>query len=547
VKRITASALAFGLLLAGLTPGASAAQSTSLSPRMGVALNTSNELLSFNPRRSDEIRGRLAVSNLKADERLVGIDYRPLTGRLYGIGSTSQVYVIDIASGFATPIGAPFSPALEGGEFGVDFNPQADRIRVVSDAGQNLRINPDTGGAVTDGPLAYAPSDANAGQKPNIVGTAYVNNVARAPSTALFNIDSVVDILVQQAPPNDGTLNTIGQLNFGTAQMVGFDISSGDTSIAQRLRPWLGQQSGDVALAALQGPDASAHLFSIDLTSGRAEHRGALTLGETIRDIALPVDAPDLDPVYALSPANELLGFHPFNTERIRSRVGVTGLQPGESLVGIDFRPATGRLYGVGSSSRVYVIDPITGQASALSAPAFEPLLDGIEFSVDFNPQVDRLRVVSNTGQNLRLHPDTGAVAAVDKPLAFAGSDTNAGNLPSVIGAAYANNVVGTASTVLFDIDAGRGVLATQLPPNDGTLNTVGALGISAGAMAGFDIATGAETLLGSAGDAALVAVLRADGGWLYSLDLQSGQARERGMIGQSEAVRDLAIAPWSF
>ena len=92
----------------------------------------------------------------------------------------------------------------------------------------------------------------------------------------------------------------------------------------------------------------------------------------------------------------------------------------------------------------------------------------------------------------------------------------------------------------------GRGVLATQLPPNDGTLNTVGALGISSGAMAGFDITTGAEAVLGSAGDTALVAVLRADGGWLYSLDLQSGQARERGMIGQSEAIRDLAIAPLS-
>ena len=128
---------------------------------------------------------------------------------------------------------------------------------------------------MTDRPLAYAASDANAGQKPNVVGAAYVNNIARAPSTALFNIDSVLDIVVQQAPPNDGTLNTIGSLNFGTAQMVGFDISSGDTSIAQRLRTWLDEVSGDVALAALQGPDASAHLFSIEphLGSSRASRR----------------------------------------------------------------------------------------------------------------------------------------------------------------------------------------------------------------------------------------------------------------------------------
>ena len=156
----------------------------------------------------------------------MGIDFRPLTGRLYGVGSTSQVYVIDADSGFASPIGAPFTPALAGTEFGVDFNPQADRLRVVSNAGQNLRINPETGGATTDRNLAFATTDANAGKTPSVVGAAYTNNVARAPSTVLNDIDSGLDILATQAPPNNGTLNTVGKLGVDTGDLVGFDIST---------------------------------------------------------------------------------------------------------------------------------------------------------------------------------------------------------------------------------------------------------------------------------------------------------------------------------
>ena len=129
------------------------------------------------------------------------------------------MYAIDFASGFATPIGAPFSPPWKAA-FGVDFNPQADRIRVVSDAGQNRRINPYTGVAVNYGPLAYAATDQNAGQTPNVVGAAYVNNVPRAPSTALYDIDSILDMVVPQTPPNDGTLNTVGPLFAGPTRMT---------------------------------------------------------------------------------------------------------------------------------------------------------------------------------------------------------------------------------------------------------------------------------------------------------------------------------------
>src|SRR6266545_6259856 len=118
MKRIPTAALLALSLLAGLVPGASAAEP---NPRMALALNSSNELVSFNPRRPERVRDRLTITNLKPGERLVGIDFRPLTARLYGVGSTSQIYTINLDNGFASPIGAPFTPVLDGTEFGVDF------------------------------------------------------------------------------------------------------------------------------------------------------------------------------------------------------------------------------------------------------------------------------------------------------------------------------------------------------------------------------------------------------------------------------------------
>jgi hypothetical protein len=279
---------------------------------------------------------------------------------------------------------------------------------------------------------------------------------------------------------------------------------------------------------------SASRLFQVNLSSGQLTPLGNLLQGQTVSDIAIPVDDPDLQPAYALTQSNTLLGFRTANADRIRSQVTIGGLQAGESLVGIDFRPATGRLYGVGTSNRIYVIDATTGSAVAINTVPFTPALSGSEFGVDFNPQVDRLRVVSNTGQNLRINPDTGAVASVDKSLAFATTDRNAGRTPSVVGAAYTNNFAGTTSTVLNDIDSGLDVLATQSPPNDGTLNTVGRLGADFQDVTGFDISTRKSREVAFA----------SSGSRLFNVDLQSGKARHRGTIGKGASVRDIALAP---
>ena len=110
---------------------------------------------------------------------------------------------------------------------------------------------------------------------------------------------------------------------------------------------------------------------------------------------------------FGLSNANQIVTFDTNTPSTPLAVVAITGLQSGETALGIDVRPATGQLYLLGSSSRIYVVDPVTGVATAVGA-AFTPALSGTAFGFDFNPTVDRIRVVSDTGQNLRLNPDTG-------------------------------------------------------------------------------------------------------------------------------------------
>ncbi|MBM3756970.1 MAG: DUF4394 domain-containing protein [Acidobacteria bacterium] len=209
----------------------------------------------------------------------------------------------------------------------------------------------------------------------------------------------------------------------------------------------------------------------------------------------------------------------------------IRGLQPGESILGIDFRPANGQLYGLGSTSRLYRIDPATGAASAVGAAAFTPALDGTEFGFDFNPTVDRIRVVSNTGQNLRLHPDTGAVVAVDTKL---NSDTMANY--RIVGAAYTNSVADATTTTLYGIDAELRALVTQIPPNDGKLNMVGMMQIDMSEVAGFDLSP-------RTGIAYVAARIRGTASSVfYEVELTTGTARLLGLFDRADQIGGLAI-----
>jgi hypothetical protein len=223
------------------------------------------------------------------------------------------------------------------------------------------------------------------------------------------------------------------------------------------------------------------------------------------------------------------------------SAVTVSNLQGGEVLLGIDYRPANGALYGLGSNSNVYTIDPATGVATPVGGQ-LTLLLAGEHFGFDFNPTVDRIRITSDTGQNFRVHPDTGAIAGTDTPLAYPTGDPGFGQTPGVACSGYTNSVAGATSTILYDIDAARDVLVTQAPPNLGQLNTVGPLGVDTTGTAALDI-SGMSGVAYAALTSPGSAVIQSN---LFTIDLTTGAATFIGTIGTSGKVRGLAVAPFS-
>lgn len=252
--------------------------------------------------------------------------------------------------------------------------------------------------------------------------------------------------------------------------------------------------------------------------------------------------------VYAVNATNELITFREDAPGEIRSRMPITNLRSGETIVGIDFRPANGWLYGLGSSSQLYLINQTSGMASRIGCQ-FTTLLDGTSFGFDFNPVVDRIRIVSNTGQNLRAHPDFGEIVAVDAPLNYVAGDPNFGTPPQVTGAAYTNpDTDPNTATTLYDIDPGTDFLVIQNPPNAGVLTSVGHLGIDASEIVGFDIglpfnsARYGKEFARQGGPLAAIKFTGGMGARLYQISLNTGRALDRGGIGTNEDVRGIAI-----
>lgn len=238
--------------------------------------------------------------------------------------------------------------------------------------------------------------------------------------------------------------------------------------------------------------------------------------------------------IYGLTTTNGLVAFSSSNPGAISSSISVNGLQGGENLVGIDFRPADGNLYGFTNAGRLYTINTSTGGAT-LSA-TLGTALNGTAFGTDFNPVVDRFRIVTDARQNLRLTPGTSATST-DGTITYNAADPNAGATPALVGSAYTNNFPGAPSTTLYGIDLSTGLLVTQIPPNNGILNTVGALGVSFNSLTGFDINRDGIAYASLNSGASGVTNL-------YTINLTSGAASLVGAIGGSSLVADIAVQP---
>lgn len=256
----------------------------------------------------------------------------------------------------------------------------------------------------------------------------------------------------------------------------------------------------------------------------------------------------------AVTASNKLLKFNAGRPGRILTTLNITGLQAGETLLGIDYRVSKDQLYALGSTGRLYILNEDTAVASVVGMP-FAVKLDGTQFGFDFNPAVDRIRVISNSGQNLRLHPDTGAVVdssatiegvQTDSKLTYATGDVNFGRLPSAVGAAYSYNKADPKVTTNFALDAATGALVTQgsregvvpaVSPNTGLLFTVGSTNMVF-STASFDIQALSDVAF---------AALNSEGApasrWV-TIDLNTGAARLLGTVGGGERVVGIALEP---
>lgn len=416
------------------------------------ALTSSNSLVKYNANDSETPISTTPITGLVVSESLLAIDFRPATGQLYALGSTSTIYTINTNSGLATPISlTPFAVGLTSASLvGFDFNPTVDRIRVVTANGLNFRLNPETGA------LAATDTNLNPGT-PNVSAAAYSNNTSGATTTELFTIDETTGTLYKQDPPNAGTLTSIGSLSI-TGSITGnggFDIAS-----------------DGLALASLT-VDGENHLYQVNVSTGKATDLGEL--GTSIIGLAIPT-APV---AYAVDASSTL---HIFNLETPGTPItkAITGLQAAETVVGIDMRPLNGALYALGSTGRIYTINTTTGTATMVGAGPAQAL-SGTDFGFDFNPTVDRIRVVSNTGQNFRINPNDGTLPG------GVGDTALSPGTPNITAAAYINNYPGASVSALFLIDSTTDALYTTSNPNGGILTTVGNLGVDVTASNGFD------------------------------------------------------------
>jgi hypothetical protein len=501
-------------------PGTSATGDTAV-------ITASGRVATFNRATPGTLVSDLGISGLNGSEQLIGIDVRPANGLLYAVTNAGRIYTIDPATGVATfrvalandAANTTAFTALAGTSFGVDFNPVPDRLRVVSNTGQNLRINVDTGATLVDGAI-------NGVAGASVTASAYTNSFAGAATTQLFNLDCATGQRYLQNPPNNGTLGAGTALGVACDAANGFDIDA----------------KTNTGFAALRVGGVT-RLYNVSLaTGGGATAVGTIGNGDAVLGLAL-LNQAAAPTVYVLS-GNSLSRINPAAPNTLTGTTAITGLNAGENVLGIDFRPANGLLYALTSSARLLTVNPDTGAGTAVATLAADPAdltapftaLAGTNYTVDFNPAADRLRVISDTGQSLRINVVTGAT-------------TTDGNInrtvPAVVVAgAYASNFAGTTTTTLYDLDSASDVLAIQNPPNDGTLADVGALGVDLTGQNAFDIAGGDNGLALAALRVGLTGPFS-----LYNINLATGAATLRGTAAAAQiggaagpVINDIAI-----
>ena len=461
------------LVIVSLTNGRTERASAAPVTVYGVTASNPPNLISFSSAAPGTILTSVPITGLLTQvvagtplpETIVGIDFRPSTGVLYGVGfvaSSQHVYTINTTTGVATPVSpTSFTASLAGSNFGVTFEPGLNQIRLISPFGLNILLNPTTGQvASNDTPLSN-----------NLTGAA-VNPTGCQPG--LYVIDFSANALGVVSSP--GTVTPIGSLTIDAQDRVGFDIGQDGIAYA----------SMKLTIIASD----PVNFYTINLTTGAATLVGAIggtnqVTGMAVQDGPIAATLCPSSIIYGVTASNppNLITFSSIAPGTILSSVPITGLLTQvvagtplpETIVGIDFRPSTGVLYAVGfvgSSQHVYTINTTTGVATPVSPTSFAASLAGSNFGLTFNPATDLIRLISPFGLNLRLSPTTGQVVATDVNTI--------------------NGIAGAAQTTggVYVIDTQTDNLGMMANGNTGIVTVLGLLGVTAADRVGFDIAS---------------------------------------------------------
>lgn len=240
-----------------------------------------------------------------------------------------------------------------------------------------------------------------------------------------------------------------------------------------------------------------------------------------------------------------------YNAQLIENRK-IIGLQINQRATGIDFRPSTQQLYLLGygaGGGQLYIADITSSNCEVRLTPVGGPIQTAMgdiviltgRISMDFNPVTDLLRVVTSTGQNILVNPNTG-IATIEANL------TKNGVTPNIVAIAHTNNLPTAVNTVLYGIDQTDHTLVRIEPANAGIVTTVGYLGFPFTDVQGFDIQNQDPTLNTDFNVIITAILVLRDISGVYEINLDRGAAHAAGTpLGRALAIRDIALVPVPF
>ncbi|MER3496295.1 MAG: hypothetical protein C4320_05525 [Armatimonadota bacterium] len=221
-----------------------------------------NQLITFGSATPSTLLSGSFISGLGGGN-IVGIDFRPATGVLYGLATNSNLYTINLTTGAATLVG-PLTAQLSGSNFGTNFNPVVDRLRIVSDIRQNLRVDPSSGATTVDPQINYVDGTTTT---PQVSAVAYTNHFPGATSTTLYGIDAFNNSLVSFDNPNLGSIRLVGPLGFNSPGLAALTISGASGTTFASIQP--------------NGVSGSS-LYTINLATGQATSVGDIGPGGAV-------------------------------------------------------------------------------------------------------------------------------------------------------------------------------------------------------------------------------------------------------------------------